>query len=549
VATEEGRLLVSEDRGDRWAVIAEGLSMLDMLWADDGRLYLGTDGQGVYHLDGDGALTGLAQGQAWMTSARIVGLAWAGGRLFAATPNTLYYTDRPSSAVSWTRSGPLPDSITAVAAPKPGTIYLGTATSGIYRSLDAGESWQPAWTGLGLYAGQMVRITALRADPREAEVLYAAADYVVGSTHVQASAAGVFVTVDGGETWQPLGGPGFPEARHASGMVVVPGNPLNVQAVTAEGLQGYAPDIMALLAALESAAPQERAAAARQLGYARPQGVWGELLDLLDDPEPPVRMAAADALGRIGDPAAIPGLLVAVEHPSEVVRVSAARALGLIGVESAVAPLRLMLLQGKGMEIGVAAEALARIGSPEAIDALLVALEEPGRSARWHAALAAVEHVGEPAVEPLVARLDSQDANVRRNAAQALGWTGSHSASQALAQVLGKDPDAHVREQAAWALGNIGQSSGMPLNRAAQRALDRAQVRDPIPSVQDAAGVALTRVPEQPVATAHRPASWVPMLDRLQPLRWLVLVLSLAGAAWLMLGDRPLGAWVPISRD
>ena len=157
--------------------------------------------------------------------------------------------------------------------------------------------------------------------------------------------------MDGGTSWQPLAGPAFPEAEQASGLVVAPGKPLYAQAVTAAGLQGYAPDVMGILAALESDDPKARASAARQLGIARPFGVWNELLAALDDPEPAVSLAAADALGRINDPASVPGLLIALEHPSEQIRLGSARALGIMGVEAAVEPLRAMLLRGDGQGI------------------------------------------------------------------------------------------------------------------------------------------------------------------------------------------------------
>jgi HEAT repeat protein len=418
-----------------------------------------------------------------------------------------------------------------VAATDPQTVYAGTATSGVYRSSNAGRTWLPAWEGLGLAAGQMVRVTALRADPSEPGVLYVAVDHAVGSTHVYASAAGVFVTVDSGASWQPLAGPSFPEARHASSLVLIAGKPLHARAVTAEGLQGYVPDVMRILAALESDDPRIRASAARQLGMARPLGVWNELLAALDDPDPTVRLAVADALGRINDPAAVPGLLIAVEHPSEQIRLGAARALGMMEVEAAVEPLRAMLLRGEGLEVSVAGEALGRIGGPVALDALLTALADPQPTARWHVSMAALERMGEPAVAPLVAMLDSQDSRARRNAAQALGWIGSPSATEALLRVLKKDGDATVRGQVAWALGEIGDP-------AARRTLERAQLRDPAVEVHTAAEWALSRVPVQSEAAAGWTTRWAPVLNQLQPMRWLVLALSLVGAAWLMMGTR-----------
>jgi HEAT repeat protein len=379
----------------------------------------------------------------------------------------------------------------------------------------------------------MVRITALRADPRNSGLLYAAADHVLGGTQVQASGAGTFVLLEGSSSWQPLAGPGFPEAGHAAGLVLAPGRSLHVHAVTDSGLQAYAPDMAGLLADLVSDDARTRAAAARQLGLARAEGVSSELLAALDDPEPAVGLAASEALGRIADPAAVPGLLVAIENPDEQVRLGAARALGMMEVEAAVEPLRAMLLQDEGLEAGVAAEALGRVGSPHAVDALLAALRDPAPTARWHVAMAALEELGEPAVGPLAAMLDSPEIHSRQSAAQALGWIGSPEATGVLVRALTRDRDPAVRAEAAWALGEIGDAAARPV-------LERAQLRDPAALVQAAAGRALIDMPQQIPAASAWPTSWAPALNQWQPVRWLVLVLSLAGAAWLAMGHRAL---------
>jgi HEAT repeat protein len=496
VATEDGSLLRSGDGGDHWLVAVKELPILSLAWGGDGSLHVGTDGRGVYRLASDGTLTNIAMTQAQLASARVESLSWAEGRLVAATPTVLFYTDSANAAsasAAWTPSTPLPDRVTSVVAASRETVYAGTATSGVYRSFDAGQTWQPASQGMGLAAGQMVRITALHADPQEPGVLYAAVDYLVGSTHVHASAAGTFVTLDGGATWRPLAGPVFPEAGHASNLVLVPGRPLHIQAVTGGGLQSYAPDVIGALAALESADPRARAAAARALGLARPAGVWNELLSALDDHEPAVSLAASEALGHINDPASVGSLLPALEHPDEPVRLGAARALGMMGIEAAVPPLRAMLLNGQGLEVSVAGDALASIGSPAAMEALLAALADPEPTARWHVAMAALEAIGEPAVSSLVEMLKAEDEYARRNAAQALGWIGSTSAAAALEDALA-DADAGVQSQAAWALRQIGG----------------------------------------PAAENQSLARWATILEQLQPLRWMVLVVSLAAAGWLI---------------
>jgi HEAT repeat protein len=317
--------------------------------------------------------------------------------------------------------------------------------------------------------------------------------------------------------------------------VLVAGQPLYVQAVTHEGLQAYEPDVAGALALLAEGDAAGRAAAARRLGLAGVKEAGNALLKALGDPEPAVSLAAARALGRIAAPEMAGALLVALDHPSEQVRLGAAQALGMMGAEAAVDPLRGMLLDGQGLAVGVAAEALARIGSPEAIEALLVPMGDLSLTPRRHAAMAALETMGRTAAEPLAALLDSPSAHVRHNAAEALGWSqagtqgsASSSATRALTRALRQDGDAGVRAEAAWAMGEIGA----PGTRSS---LAKAAAGDPAPAVRAEAGQALARIPEQR-------AGWAPTLNQLQPLRWLLLALSLAGAAWLAVGR---GALVP----
>ena len=531
VALQDGSLAVSEDRGDSWTASSTEVPILSLTWNEAGSLYLGTDGRGVFRLADDGTFLAVTPAQTELAQAPVRHLAASGERLYAATPTVLFHTD--DGGQTWTKSLPAPGWISALAVIDPETVFVGTESAGIYRSFDAGQSWQPALEGLGLAAGQMVRITALRADSLEAGVLYAAVGHLLGSSQIHFSAEGVFVTQDGGASWQPLAGPRFPHAARTSALVSVSGRPLHVQAVTTQGLQGYEPDVAAYLAGLEDEDAQTRMAAARMLGLARAQEAGDALLAVLADPDPAVGMAAADALGRIGDPSTTGGLLVTLEHPDEQVRLRAARALGVMRVERAVEPLRVMLLNGEGLAVTVAAEALGRIGSPAALDALLATMADPDVTPRRYAAMAVLEPMGSEAVDPLLGLLRSSDGYTRRNAALALGWIGSPEATPALMATL-EDGSSAVRAQAAWALGEIGDP-------AAWEALERVQAQDPVTRVQVEAQDALNRIQERPVTASRWPSSWAATLNQLQTLRWLILGMSLAGAAWLVLGNkRPL---------
>jgi HEAT repeat protein len=118
---------------------------------------------------------------------------------------------------------------------------------------------------------------------------------------------------------------------------------------------------------------------------------------------------------------------------------------------------------------------------------------------------------------------------VRYNATEALGYIASPAASEALADTLLQDADEAVRAEAARALGQIG-------GPVARGALGRAAERDASPLVQVAAEAAMDRAGHNSAATAPWLARLAGTLDALQPVRWLVLGMSLGAAAWLLLG-------------
>lgn len=519
VSLSDGPVFSSDNRGKSWKQVAGELPpVLSLVWDGQGDLYLGTAGGGIYRQAAGGALEPIAAGQRDLASKPVSHLVLVDGRLFAATPDALFYTD--DDGQSWAQVQPVAGGISALAAADARTLFVGTPANGIFHSVDAGQTWQPASAGLGEAAGVYLSITALQVDSQEAGVLYAAVSSLVGGTELHSAAVGTFVTLDGGQSWQPLVGPSFPQAKPASALLPAPGQPLNVWSVAADGLQSYAPDVAGASATLQQSTGdvRSRATAARFLGLARAQEASVSLLAAVADPSPAVSLAAGEALGRIADPATVSGLLLALKNGDPQVQLSAATALGMMRAEAAVEPLSAMLLQGDPAMAGAAAQALGRIGSPDATQSLLTALADAQMTTRRHTALGALEAMGEPAVTPLQQMLaSSPDATARGNAAEALGWIGSPLATAALVQALG-DSDPAVRARTAWALGELAALQAGDPSLAARAA---------------AAGQALTQIAEQPGVRTSLLA-----LSRWDRLLWLIPALSLLAAAWLWMYGR-----------
>jgi hypothetical protein len=108
-----------------------------------------------------------------------------------------------------------------------------------------------------------------------------------------------------------------------------------------------------------------------------------------------------------------------------------------------------------------------------------------------------LELAGEEAVPALLTALHSNNVNVRRNAADVLGYIASPLATEVLKQSLGSDPASAVRANAAWALGEIKDASALTN-------LERASVLDTSVQVRNNASQSLTNVQNSLIQRAGR---------------------------------------------
>jgi photosystem II stability/assembly factor-like uncharacterized protein len=105
----------------------------------------------------------------------------------------------------------------------PGTLLAGTVAAQLFRSHDAGLSWQP----LPFPGALRANLHALVIDPKEPDVYLAALSSEVSRY------AGVFRTIDGGASWQPVSGL---EQRQAWALAFWAGDPRIIAAGTQDGV-------------------------------------------------------------------------------------------------------------------------------------------------------------------------------------------------------------------------------------------------------------------------------------------------------------------------
>jgi photosystem II stability/assembly factor-like uncharacterized protein len=162
-------------------------------------LFVGTDGQGVYRFDtklmGYELLSGGSLYKAHVQSIKVA----ADSTVYALINFELYAYKNDS----WQQLGPLPDQAVslAVAADYSKTLYVGTASSGIYKSSGTGKGWTPVSSNLGLTPGVPLKVTALTVDDQNPTRVVAGTAYLVGSRLVPEA---IYESINSGQQWTKL---------------------------------------------------------------------------------------------------------------------------------------------------------------------------------------------------------------------------------------------------------------------------------------------------------------------------------------------------------
>ena len=240
-------------------------------------------------------------------------------------------------------------------------------------------------------------------------------------------------------------------------------------------------EIAAQRARLSSEDPEERRNALTHLGNLRGAESSRVALVALNDSSATVRATAAHAV--LGLPAneVVTALVPLLTDKSEFVRQEVSYALGITRSRSAVQPLVARLMGDKDHGVrGAAAVALGDIGDESAVTALAGVLSrdfllvQPGKKKKsgdqrdnefvLRAAARALGQIRSRAGVPALIQALSDEGNaddVRREAAQALGWIGDSSAETALRAALGAS-DPYLSKFAKEALVRIQKAGARP---------------------------------------------------------------------------------------
>lgn len=189
------------------------------------------------------------------------------------------------------------------------------------------------------------------------------------------------------------------------------------------------------------------------------------MIESLADSRGLVRLSLVEAFGKIGQPA-VPFLLKALNnHLNPVVRRSSAKALAQIQQPDTIPHLiEAMVADEDTVVRSSAAGALARIGAA-ALPALLSIIEGNYPDTVKGQATWAMAYVGVEAVEPLHQALESDDANIRLAALEAVVKIaeehGDKLSQKAIVATL-QDEDIEVRLEAITALSRLPSEIALP---------------------------------------------------------------------------------------
>jgi len=164
----------------------------------------------------------------------VVAVAPVSGVLYAATNDALYAM---RDAATWQQLNNLPDVPVALAAGGVDgqNVYLGTLSSGPYRSQDGGRTWERVKTGLP--DAERLSVTALTVDPSDASAqqVYMALAATVGTVTNNTTPLGIYHSADGGKTWSQLEKVPAPAEFPTTRLILDPNAPNDLYGLTEAG--------------------------------------------------------------------------------------------------------------------------------------------------------------------------------------------------------------------------------------------------------------------------------------------------------------------------
>ncbi len=141
---------------------------------------------------------------------------------------------------TWEAVSGLPDWPTALTLSQQtaGLVYLGTLNSGAFRSADTGTTWAALTPVVNPETNTLPEVTAMTVQPQDDRIIFMATGYWLGTMERQFTPQGIFMSLDGGETWQMIHEAALDEPR-VTALIPDLANPRAIQAAGEDGSHWY----------------------------------------------------------------------------------------------------------------------------------------------------------------------------------------------------------------------------------------------------------------------------------------------------------------------
>jgi photosystem II stability/assembly factor-like uncharacterized protein len=227
---QNGSIFKSTDAGNNWKAVGQGPTndVITALAIDP------SSPRTIYAVgDRDGVLKSTNSGASWNRLNTGIDLPAATLAIDPSSPQTIYaggagVFKSTDGGAHWPSRTLIGKSVSAMVIDPstPQTIYVGTLTNGLFKSTDAGNTWNSISQSLALKSSWVLAL-----DPVRPQTIYAS-----GHIAPPAMTPAIYKSTDGGNNWSSLGAISTQSSFYVHSLAIDPSAPQTIYAGTTDGI-------------------------------------------------------------------------------------------------------------------------------------------------------------------------------------------------------------------------------------------------------------------------------------------------------------------------